>query len=108
MAKFEVGSQDRNIAEKEHILDSWCITWNDLNRFILRHNSKYNISWEFITNWVYIVDILANSSIISFDMHTYEHMFYLVYVLDWIVFIDLILGFFTSFDKETTNMKGIK
>jgi len=61
--------------------------------------NNYKLIWDLIINFVYVLNILLSSSIISFNMYTYEHFFNLEYVFDCVVFIDMIFYFFTAFEN---------
>ena len=51
-------------------------------------------------NIVYVANILVSSSVIAFNLHTYEYLFTFEYAVDWIVFTDMIVYFFTAFPSK--------
>jgi len=61
--------------------------------------NNYKLIWDLIVNLIYVLNILLSSSIVSFNMYTYEHFFPLEYVIDCIVCIDMIFYFFTAFEN---------
>lgn len=58
------------------------------------------IIFDSIVNCVYVANILVSSSVIAFNMHTFEHLFLLEYVADWIVLTDILVYFFTAFPSK--------
>ena len=61
-------------------------------------DSNYKVFWDFIANAALIMSMFLSSYIISFDMMTYESLYTWELVIDLIVFLDVVLYFFTSFE----------
>jgi hypothetical protein len=63
-------------------------------------NGLTKMIYDGVLNIVFLTNILLTSSVIAFNMHTFDYFFLFEYVVDWIVFSDLILTFFTAFPEK--------
>jgi len=66
-------------------------------------DSNYKIIWDSIANSAFLASLLVSSSIISFDMMTFTTFMILELTIDFIVFFDIILCFFTAFEDKRGN-----
>jgi hypothetical protein len=64
----------------------------------MKPDSNLKVFWDFIANAALIMSMFLSSYIISFDMMTYESLYTWELVIDLIVFLDVVLYFFTSFE----------
>ena len=63
-------------------------------------DSTHKVFWDFIANAALIMSMFLSSYIISFDMMTYEDLYIWELVIDLIVFLDIVLYFFTFFEDN--------
>ena len=72
----------------------------------MKPDSNLKVFWDFIANAALIMSMFLSSYIISFDMMTYESLYTWELVIDLIVFLDVVLYFFTSFEDISQDSDG--
>ena len=77
-----------------------CISQKELEKLVLMPNSVHKMIFDGALNLVFLGNILVTSSIIAFNMYTFEAFFMFEFVVDWIVLSDLILTFFTAYSEK--------
>jgi hypothetical protein len=83
-----------------------CCSLKDLEKLVIMPNSNSRIAYDLLINLILLANILITSSIMAFDMHTFEFFYTFELAVDIIVAIDMFMYFFTAYSEKQNGDLG--
>lgn len=78
-----------------------CLTWKELDKLVLVPDRPIKLTWDLLANTIYLVNIFVSSTLLAFNLLTYQHFWHIEFAIDIVVFVDMMLYFFTAFEGES-------